>query len=192
MISVDYTVVITEIYRRIYTMEHSIAYMAGVVVGILVVAVAMYFFGRHAHTDGARKPKFDERQELVRGRGYKYAFFTLLVYLVVYGMIGYSWFAPLAGAFLGIVIGIAVYAGYTIWHDAYFALNEKRRMYIILFAVITVINGAAGISNILQGRIVENGIITGGGSINLMCAVLCMVVLVMLLIKEIASHREEE
>ena len=173
-------------------MEHSIAYIAGVVVGILVVAVAMYFFGRHAHTDGARKPKFDERQELVRGRGYKYAFFCLLAYLVVYGAAGYLVMEPVAGAFLGIMVGVAVYAGYTIWNDAYFAMNEKRRMYIGLFAVITVINAVAGISNILQGRIVENGIITGGGSINLMCAVLCMVVLVMLLIKEIASRREEE
>lgn len=173
-------------------MEHSFAWIAGFVVGLLLVAVVMFIFNRKAHTDGARKPKFDERQELIRGRGYKYAFFTLLVYLVAYGAIGYAWFAPLAGAFLGVVIGVAVYAGYTIWHDAYFALNEKRRMYILLDALIFVINAAAGVSNVLQGRVVENGVVTGGGSINLMCAGLFLVVLAALLVKEIASRREEE
>ena len=173
-------------------MEHSFAYIAGVAVGILLVAVGMYFFGRKAHTDGARRPKFDERQELIRGRGYKYAFFALLVYLVAYGVIGYTWFAPLAGAFLGLVIGVGVYACYTIWQDAYFALNEKRRMYILLDALIFVINAAAGVSNVLEGRVMENGVVTGGGSLNLMCAVLFLVIMVMLLIKEIASRREDE
>lgn len=173
-------------------MEHSFAYIAGVAVGILLVAVVMFIFNRKAHTDGARKPRFDERQELVRGRGYKYAFFTLMVYLVAYGVIGYTWFAPLVGAFLGLVIGVGVYACYTIWQDAYFALNEKRRMYILLDALIFAINAAAGVSNILQGRVMENGVVTGGGSLNLMCAVLFLVVLVALLCKEIASRREED
>ena len=173
-------------------MEHSFGWIAGFVVGLLLVAVVMFIFNRKAHTDGARKPRFDERQELVRGRGYKYAFFALLVYLVAYGVIGYTWFAPLAGAFLGLVIGVGVYACYTIWQDAYFALNEKRRMYILLDALIFAINAAAGVSNILQGRVMENGVVTGGGSLNLMCAVLFLVVLVALLCKEIASRREED
>ena len=191
MICLSYTLAMTSI-MEVIQMEHSFAYIAGVVVGILVVAVAMYFFGRHAHTDGARKPKFDERQELIRGRGYKYAFFCLLAYLVVYGAAGYLVMEPVAGAFLGIMVGVAVYAGYTIWNDAYFAMNEKRRMYIGLFAVITVINAVAGISNCVQGRVIQDGRLSGGGSVNLMCAVLFLVIMVMLLVKEIAARREEE
>lgn len=188
----DYTLAIKQSMKEELSMEHSYAWIAGFVVGLLLVAVVGVVFARFAHTDGKRKPKFDERQELIRGRGYKYAFFTLLVYLVAYGVIGYAWFAPLAGAFLGLVIGVGVYACYTIWHDAYFALNEKRRMYILLDALIFVINAAAGISNVLEGRVMENGVVTGGGSLNLMCAVLFLVVLVALLVKEIASRREED
>lgn len=177
-------------------MEHSFAYIAGFAFGILLVAVVMFFFGRYAHTDGKRKPKFDERQELVRGRGYRYAFFTLLVYHLVYAVLkmafGWAVLDDITGMFIGLMLSISVYACYAIWHDAYFALNEKRKYYIWLFAAVTVLNGVIGIGHVVRGEVFVNGRTSFSNCLNLLCAVLFLVVLAALLIKEIASRREEE
>ena len=177
-------------------MEHGFAYIAGFVVGLLLVAVVMFIFNRKAHTDGARKPRFDERQELVRGRGYKYAFFTLMVSMILSAVVKESFqitlISEMTVMFFCLFLSIGVYACYAIWHDAYFALNEKRKYYIWLFAAVTVINGVVGISHILRGEFVVDGVINYANSLNLLCAVLFLVVLVALLVKEIASRREEE
>lgn len=177
-------------------MEHSFAYIAGFVVGLLLVAVVGVIFARFAHTDGARKPKFDERQELVRGRGYKYAFFTLIIYQMLYAAVktGFGWAVldDITGMFVGLFLSIAVYACYAIWHDAYFALNEKRRYYIGLFAAVTVLNAVIGIGHVARGEFVMDGVVRFSNSLNLMCAVLFLVILAVLLLKEIASRREED
>lgn len=177
-------------------MEYSFAYIAGFIVGLLLVAVVGFVFARFAHTDGKRKPKFDERQELIRGRGYKCAFFTILWYLVIYEVVKFAFdikiMDDMAEMFAAVILGCGVYAGYTIWHDAYFALNEKRRSYIWLFVAVVVINLSVGIGHILDGSFIVDGQITFGGSANLLCGLMILVVLVMLLVKEIASRREDE
>lgn len=168
----------------------SYAYITGLVVGVALAAAILFFVGKRLHTDGSRKPKYDERQELLRGRGYKIAFFVTLVYLVIYGLLLQKVFAPLPGAFLGIVLGVTVYASYTIWKDAYFALNEKRRGYMLLFAVIALINILGGAGQL--DTMMMNGVVTGGGSINFMCAALMLVVLVELAIKGFVSCKEKD
>lgn len=177
-------------------MEHGFAWLAGFVVGLLLVAVICFLFGRKFYTDGSRKPKFDERQELVRGRGYKYAFFTLLVYHLLYALLktGFGWTVldEMTGMFIGLYLSIGVYACYAIRHDAYFALNEKRWNYILLFAVIAVINAVLGIAKILRDEFVVDGVISYTSSMNLLLAVLFLAILAALLVKEIASRREED
>lgn len=177
-------------------MEHSVSWLLGFGVGILIAAVVLVLFARKAHTDGCSRPRYDERQELARGRGYKYAFFTILVYEALYGVLrsafGWSLLDDLTGSFVGIFAGIAVYACYAIWHDAYFALNEKRRYYIWLFAVITAINLAVGAGHIVRGELIVDGVIHYANSLNLLCAALFLVVLGTLLAKDIASRREDE
>lgn len=177
-------------------MEHSFAWIAGFVVGILLVAVVGFIFARFAHTDGARKPKFDERQELIRGRGYKYAFFTVLWYLVIYSLLKFAFglkiMDDMAEMFVAVILGVGVYACYTIWKDAYFALNERRKSYIWLFVAVVVLNVTVGVGHIRDGSFIVDGVLTFGGSANLLAGVLILVILVMLLLKEIASRREED
>ena len=76
--------------------------------------------------------------------------------------------------------------------NAYFALNEKRTYYIGLFAAVTVLNGVIGVGHAARGEIFVNGQTSFSGSLNLLCAILFLVVLGALLIKEIVSRREEE
>ena len=51
-------------------------YATGLAVGIIVAIVILGIIWKFSKNK--MKGKFDERQELVRGRGYKYACFTLL------------------------------------------------------------------------------------------------------------------
>ena len=177
-------------------MEHSFAWLAGFVVGLLLVAVLCFLFGRKFYTDGSRKPRYDERQELVRGRGYKYAFFTLLVYQLLYAVLktafGWTVLDEMTEMFIGLYLSIGVYACYAIRHDAYFALNEKRWNYILLFAAIAVINAVVTVVNILRGEFVVDGAISYTSSMSLLLAALFLAVLAALLVREIVSRREDE
>ena len=56
----------------------NIAYIIGVIVGVAVGLVLTFLLIRYSRTDKKIKPKYDERQELIRGRGFKYAFYTRL------------------------------------------------------------------------------------------------------------------
>lgn len=49
----------------------SIAYLAGGLVGILIGLVLVAILIRYVRTDKKIKAKYDERQELIRGRGFK-------------------------------------------------------------------------------------------------------------------------
>ena len=99
--------------------------LCGAVVGLLIVVILL----RLMKTDGSSKCKFDERQELVRGKGFQYGFFAIMIsnaVLLFMKAFEISLFSDLQVAMvLSIVIGISVFACYCIWNDGYFALNEK-------------------------------------------------------------------
>ena len=177
-------------------MERSFSYIIGFAVPFLVIAAALYIFSRHAHTDGRRRPRYDERQELIRGRGYQYAFYTVICAMMVYALakqvFGWDFADSMTETFAAVLLGIAVYAGYAVWHEAYFALNEKRKSYVWLFVVIGVINLGIGLRHIFAGDILAEGRIVFDGAANLLCGVLFLTVLAVLLVREIALRREEK
>ena len=62
-------------------MEHSLGYIFGLLVGILVgVGIVALLFKLKV-----MDLTFDERQERARGQAYKYGFWTLLTCLLLYG-----------------------------------------------------------------------------------------------------------
>ncbi len=56
------------------------ALTVGVVIGLIVGIICVVLLLAVTKTDENVKYKYDERQELVRGRGFKYGFFILLIY----------------------------------------------------------------------------------------------------------------
>ena len=86
---------------------------------------------------------YDERQELVRGRAYKYGFFTVAAIssvLMIYCAFEQKDSVNVFFSMLSVFSGIVVFAAYCIWHDAFFTLKKKPTSYIILFTAITFID----------------------------------------------------
>lgn len=119
--------------------------------------------------------EFDERQHLIRGKGFQYGFFTLLIYNVIYGAAYMDempdWCDNTTGIFVGVGLAVLVFGVYCIWNGAYMNLNQKPKEVYLFFAIACVVNFAVGIMNICDGSMVENGRITFG-SVNLILGII--------------------
>ena len=167
-----------------------IGLLVGILLGVclLVILVAII-------TKGSRmqSPKYDERQELEQGRGYRIAFYTLLVYIGLVFCFQMMEMIPAGiAAFLygcGIFLGAAVFCVYCIWHDCYFALNQKTGAVLIMLGAIAALNLVLGVWSIIDGSLIENGQI-GFRALNLICGALFLVVFAALLVKKLCSKKE--
>ncbi len=132
-------------------MEHSLEYA----VGILIVLAATLVIAVKAKAKGGVPGKFDERQQALRGRAYKAAFWTLNGYLalcVALEVLGIRWAQHTVLLFVGICFSVTVFALICIWTDAYFAINQKPRFYMGLFAALCVVNALCAAGNVLAGE----------------------------------------
>lgn len=167
-----------------------VAFVIGLAVGLLVVAICVAASKKGDEV----KNQFDERQELVRGKGFKYGFFTMMLSnaaLLCLKILEIPLFSNMEVAMTAsIVIGVSVFASYCIWNDGYFALNENRKSLLIMFGLIGALNLVIGIGNVFAGVIIENGAFTFR-STNLFCALMFIVVFIMLLLKQIKDGKEE-
>ena len=139
-------------------------------------------------------PKYDERQEMDRGRGFRYVFFTMLIFIglvFTIDMTGLAWHLDLTFLYgCGFFLGILVYAVYGVWHECYFALNQKTRTVLISFAFIGIFNLVLGLDSLLSGTIIENGRLSFR-VLNLMCAALFLILALTIVAKKVRDSREE-
>ena len=168
--------------------------IAGIITGLVVGLVAIVIVAVISKIKNKEiKCKYDERQELVRGKGFKYAFFTLLVYDVIYGLVCELGISMSIDAFtenvIGILIGTMVYAVYTIMNDGYFAINRNPKKVVSSLLVIGLANLTIGLTQ-YSGHVDVEGYTPG--LINVACAVAFMVIGGVLLIKNRLSAREDD
>ena len=171
--------------------EKGIGAVVGLILGLLICVIIFKVCNRNSKL----KCEYDERQEMARGRAYKYGFYTAIVYL------GFMAIWPLFEiklivdntvlSFIGVLVSICVMAVYAIWHDAYWGLNNNKNRYILVFILATVINLANGIISILSGHMVEDGVVQAP-CINLLCGLMFLIIAVTLLIKDKFKKDEEE
>lgn len=137
---------------------------------------------------------FDERQERARGVAFKYGFFALMSAVILYGMLDMTlgrWCDAMAGASLCLCAGITVFAVTCILKDAYLSLKENPRYIMTLFAVMSVANIALGTIHILDGDMVENGILTFRCT-NLVVGLMTTVVLAVYIVNFLLGRQGQE
>ncbi len=160
----------------------------GVMLVILLIAVAQ--------TDDTMKQNYDERQELLRGRGAKYAFYTMMIFNLIMFMLEAAEvvYLPMStglALFFSVLIGGGVYAVYCIWKDAYFALNQKVNVLMVILIFGGVVNLLIGIDAILEGGAIQNNQLTLR-SMNLFCGIMMLLICGVLILKKLWKDREEE
>ena len=162
----------------------------GILLGTILVILSILALTKKKRLSGTR---YDERQELEQGRGFRAAFFTVLASIFVTLILELTGITPGRDSVLlyeiCIFIGIIVYVVYCIWHECYFALNEKRPTMVVIFLCI-------GAANLLLSvpRLIANGLYEDDGNVtttvlNLMCAITCFVLLITMVVKKICDSR---
>lgn len=171
-------------------MTEASGYMTGIGCGMIVVGLVWAYKKKQG-----KGCEFDERQELERGRGFKYGFFTILLYNLLYGATvidgASTWCDPFVGYFIGACLGLAVFGVYCIWKGAYASLSQTPiAMYTILgFSALTQIT--IGLINIEEERIIVDGKLTVR-SANLFLGVVCAVLWSAYFIRNRLNKREAE
>lgn len=157
----------------------------------LTICLAVYF----AIKDQQNHQRLDERQLLLRGRGYKYAFWTVLVANILYSLACINFDRPLATPFTSslatIMLGGTVLTCYCIFQDAF---PVKGRLSLaVAWTLIFLSQLMSQISDITSGRIVyfKNGAVTDA-AVGPMILVSYLAIVGSLLLKAIIDRREAE
>lgn len=170
----------------------SIAFFTGFVVGLFLVFLVGYLWKKAGKNDLC---KYDERQELQRGRAFKYGFFTLLVYELLTGALYCDewpkWCDALTFQCIGIGIALLVFVSYCIWKDAYMSLTEQPKKVGTLLAGAILLNLAAGGMNVAIKGFYENGRLNIA-AVNLILGVVLIITAVEFLLKIRLDKKEME
>lgn len=171
------------------------AYLLGIVCGVAVGLIFLAIVLKFSKTDGGIRSKFDERQKIVRATGFKFAFFTLVIYDMAYGFLNSAmdrrFMDDLSGMFIGCCLSVVVYAAYAVWNEGYFSINENPKRILIVFGIVAVFNMAFGIRNLVQGRLIKDGMLTSE-CLNLICGITFIVLFAIMFIKWQVSKREAD
>ena len=173
--------------------SYSIGYATGAVLSILLgicltALLIMLFTKDHSLSS----PKYDERQELERGRGFRYAFFTMLCFFgmlflfEVSEVIRFANFEFLFG--LGLFLGVIVYVVYCIWHEAYFALNQKTPTVMISFLLIGIANLLIAILNYARGDLFHDDHFEPA-ILNVFCTLAFLSIFITMFLKKLVTDR---
>jgi len=168
---------------------------AGVTTGIIVGLIIAFVLLKIANTNHRMKTDYDERQQLIRGKGYMYSFFTLIGFEVIKMILTMSEIElPLelyALDCIGIVIACTVLGTYCIWNDVYWGLNNNKKGYYIIFAVCIVFNLIPIVGQAMAGTLFINGKI-GLPIINIMVLFMVLLLGCELIIKKLIGDRNSE
>ena len=138
----------------------NVAYVLGILCGVLAGLILMAVLLKWMKKDGSSRCRYDERQELVRGRGFKYGFFTMCICNLIYALIAVVFEKPIINICTAlifiIIIGVIVYAVYAVWNDGYLALNENPKRVLIGFTLIGIWNIALFIISFKHGTVIED------------------------------------
>lgn len=168
-----------------------IMFVMGILAGLILVVILVV-----TATKGDEvKARYDERQELVRGKGFKYAFFGMLIWeVILFALEPLEITIPMSvgnAYFINVIFGVTIYAIYCIWNDGYFALNQRTGLLMIVLTIMGVINLLMGINAFVQGYAWVNGQLSIR-SINLFCGILMIIVCGTMLLKRFVKDRKEE
>ncbi|MBR1815258.1 MAG: hypothetical protein IJ763_01005 [Lachnospiraceae bacterium] len=168
------------------------SYRAGFVFGVIFALIFFIFFFIFKKKR-SNKAEYDERQELVRGRGYKLGFFTFAICNMVILCLSdgdhVEYIDVDAAMIISVLISVVVFAIYCIINDGYFGLVEKPLSSILMLLGIGIMNFAIGFANrsewVVDGRL-KFSIVSPA------CGIALFVVSAAGLIKLGLNKREEE
>ena len=170
-------------------------YASGLAIGIIVAIVFLVIIWKF--NKKKLKGNFDERQELVRGRGYKYACFTLLGLLTLDLLLeSFRAFEILPVTrelflFFIILVGVMVYALYCIRNDSYFGVGMDTRTYRAVMWIVIVCNAISAGSGLITGGAMVDGKLAFGPWAALIFVIAFAILMISLKARSRSAAKEE-
>ena len=135
----------------------ALSILIGIAAGI---GLALVIF-KYSNRNHKMETQYDERQKDVRGKGYRYAYYAMMIYEAILLILSIGEVAlPVESYvlhFTGMLVGAMVLATYCIWHDAYWGLNNNRKRYGLIFLALGILNAIPVIGSLARGGMLENG-----------------------------------
>ena len=172
-----------------YNTARMIGMLIGILFGLLVALILVRFFNRNKKLT----TEYDEMQKKIRGEGYMYAFYTVMIFEVLMCILttGIEIPAePIVIHFFAIFIGVTVQACYCIWKGAFVGLNTNLKRYIILMAVVSLFNLFAAYMSYREGELFAGGKLQAT-TVNLLCGVMFALIGAVGLAKKFTDREDE-
>ncbi len=173
----------------------SLVYVMGFIVGVLFVLIIVLLMKKVFTKNGLYdKCEPDERQILARGSAYKIGFYTMLTWnvlcYVLHSMdfLKGKWLGDVC--FLGLFIGVMVYAIVCIIKDAYLGTAKNPGKVLLGLVIIGVINFGLGIGDCLRTLQAKGS--DYSFRYNIICGVMLLIVAAVQGIKMWYNHCHEE
>ena len=172
-----------------YQAGRAFGILFGIIVGLVLVAV----FLRYMNTDHKMKTQYDEMQQIIRNRGFKYGFYTILITEALLCVVTTAFTIPaepIVIHFLPIFLGVVVQSSYSIWNGAEVGLNTNMKRYLVIAVFASLINFLAFFMAWRTGSLVEDGRLQAP-FVNLLCALMFGILGVVGLVRKAAKTEEE-
>lgn len=162
----------------------------GVITGIVITIILC----KVCNKNGRVKTEYDERQELQRGKSYKYAFYAMTGYsalLIVLSIADIE--LPIDKAielFSIFFVGVMTLITSEIFTDSYWGLNNSRKNFSIAMILIGLFNFYIAAAAYKDGRMIVDGKLTVIG-LNLLCGIMFVIMGIEFLVKNLLDKKNE-
>lgn len=168
------------------------SYKIGIFTGFIISFVYIFIMSSKKKCTN----EYDERQMMIRGRGYSYAFYVVLLLGMIYGVFqeDFPVFIP-SGIILIIILFISgiVLSTYLIFNDAYWGYKyHKFKTYIIFYMAMFITNLVQVFIAISNNKMFINGILQFNGGLPLIVSVFFLYMTIILSIKTIIDKQNKD
>ena len=157
--------------------------MEYIMIGLFIVGV----FEVLAFNSKKSKEEYDERQLAVRGRGYAYAYFTVMILSPLHLFTKDTLSLPVSNDLISVIIlfisGIVLNT-YIVFNDAYGSYKRNNyKKHFITYTIIFLLNAYYLIRSVADHTLFKDGVLQFREGINLIVAVAFIILTLNLVIK---------
>ena len=165
----------------------------GIAVGVFAGSLLVLFRNRLSKE---KQDCYDERQVIVRGKGYQYAFFTTMGLLMLYA----AFAEPIEKYMEAGIIPLAILLfsglilmGYCLFHDAFWGLSSKKnkRIVVTVWAMFSVLNVMHIVDNSSPDKIWIAGRLSSRFMVPLLLSIFLAIALLLMVLKNRMKHDKE-
>ena len=161
----------------------------GIAVGVFAASLLVLFRNRLSKE---KQDCYDERQVIVRGKGYQYAFFTTMGLLMLYAAFADQLEKYLDAGIIPLAILLfsgLILMGYCLFHDAFWGLSSKKnkRIVVTVWAMFSVLN----VLNTVEHKIWIAGRLSSRFMLPLLLSIFFAIALILMLLKNRMKNDEE-